>query len=747
MKTRTLSRTVFTLLAMLFFLPAVLTSQQTKEQITVDWIYSGGLSDIYNLPQVHWLAGGKALLFDPSLPESLQTFEIFDPATGKRSPAVDRQKALASAVAVFGEEAAFESLPWPDAFDRNGEQGLYLIDGDVFIFDLRQARFIRITDTEEEEKSASFSPDGRRVAFVRGNDLYYYDLDEKREVRLTDDGSETLLNGTLSWVYWEEIFGRRDIGYWWSEDSKRIAFLQSDESGVDLMHYVDFQPALPRVLTQRYPKAGSSNPTVRIGVFDVHEKTIAWLDFPDAEYIVRVNWLPDNKRLAVQTMNRAQTRLDLFFVSIDGEQAEHILSETDTAWVNINDDLYFLKDKKQFIWQSERDGYAHLYLYKMDGTLVNQITRGEWAVRSAGGGVFWLRKAVVAVDEKRKWVYFTALKESSIEKHLYRIKFNGKKLQRLSTEAGTHSITFSPDGRYYFDRYSNISTPPALRLHQNDGTLVRTLGGPNLQALEKIDIRFPELMTIPARDGFAMPAQILKPADFDPAKKYPLIIYVYGGPSAPTVSNSFQFNNFYNQILLRQGFLVASVDNRSATAISKKLENRIVEQMYGNSELNDLKDAVRWFKKQSWIDPERVGIWGWSGGGTFTLLAMTRTQEFRAGIAVAGVTDWRYYDTKWAEAAMKRPQDNPEGYEATNINRFAKDLHGRLFIVHGTYDDNVHIQNTWAFVDALVAAGKQFDMMIYPMRKHGISDLPATIHLRKAMVAFWKRNLAPHMHE
>ncbi len=720
---------------------ASLSGQEKKEKVTIDWIYSGGLAEIYNLPEVYWRADGNALLLDPSLPESLQTFEVFDPSSGKRRPAVDREKALQSANAFFAEEAGLESLPWPDSFDRAGTRALYLFDGDIYVLDLPSSRFLRLTDTPEQEKSASFSPDGNRVAFVRNNDLFYYDLPRKREVRVTHDGSETLLNGTLSWVYWEEIFGRRDIGYWWSDDSRHIAFLQTDESAVDLMHYVDFQPALPRVITQRYPKAGSTNPSVRIGVYDAKQQTTSWLDFPDAEYIVRINWLPDNRRLAVQTMNRAQTRLDLLFVSIDGEQAEHILTETDPAWVNINDDLYFLKDKKRFIWQSERDGYAHLYLYKMDGTLVNQITRGEWAVRSAGGGVFWLRKAVVAVDEKRKWVYFTALKESSIEKHLYRIKFNGSRLQRLSKETGTHSISFSPDGNFYFDRYSNISTPPALRLHKNNGRLHKTLGGPNLHALEKIDIRFPELLTIPARDGFQMPAQILKPADFDPQKKYPLILYVYGGPSAPTVSNSFQFSNFFNQVLLQQGYLVASVDNRSATAISKKLENTIVEQMYGKSEISDLRDAVQWFKKQSWIDADRVGIWGWSGGGTFTLLAMTHTQEFRAGIAVAGVTDWRFYDTKWAEAAMKRPQDNPEGYAATDLNAQAKNLHGRLFIVHGTYDDNVHIQNTWAFVDALIAAGKQFDMMIYPMRKHGISDLPATIHLRKAMVAFWKRNL------
>jgi len=371
---------------------------------------------------------------------------------------------------------------------------------------------------------------------------------------------------------------------------------------------------------------------------------------------------------------------------------------------------------------------------------VNQITKGEWAIR-ASAGVYWLRQTVAAIDEKREWIYFTSLKESSVEKHLYRIKFDGSKMEKLTKTAGTHGIYFSPDAKYYFDRYSNISTPPSVGLYKNNSKLVKMLALPNTELAAEYDIQFPELFTVPTRDGFPMPASLLKPKDFDPNKKYPIIFNVYGGPSAPTVSNSWSYSIYFNKILLDNGFLVASVDNRSATAISKILENRIHKKMMGNDELNDLVDAVKWFKSQPYINQDRVGVWGWSGGGTFTLLALTKSDEFKAGIAVAAVTDWHFYDTKWAETVMKTPEANPEGYENTSLLRSAKNLHGRLLLVHGTYDDNVHIQNAWTFTDELIKANKMFDMMIYPMRKHGISDRPARIHLFNRMLEFWRRNL------
>lgn len=733
---------VFAALYLAFFATSPAIAQQ-KRDITVDWIYSDESAQPSALPSHAWLPDGTAIIYDIRQPAEKRTFERLNPETGSRTPMLDAQKAMTSLRALLTKGEVPDALPWAAAFNNTGQLALYLFGGDIYLLDMARSQFSRVTETAAEEKSANFSPDGRRLAFVRDNDIYVYDIAANSETRMTRDGSETTLNGTLSWVYWEEVFGRRDIGYWWSDDSQAIAYLQTNESPVGTSYYVDFEPQYPRLIKQRYPKAGTPNPVVRVGVVEVNQAKTTWLDLDPKSYewVVRVKWLPDNKRVSVQTMNRAQTELSLYLADRRSGRTSPLLKETDKAWVNLHDDLFFLPDGKHFIWSSERTGYAHLYLYTMEGRLVNQITKGNWATHSAGGGVFWLRRAVAAIDEKNGWLYFTALEKSSIERHLYRIRLDGTGMERLTKEDGTHLISFSPDARYYFDTYSNISTLPSLTLRGATGEAKLTLAAPRPELLAQFDIQYPELLTIPAADNFAMPAQLLKPKNFDPAKRYPVIIYVYGGPSAPSVSNAWKFSNYFDQMLLREGYLVLYVDNRSATAISNTLEKAGNGQMYGVSELNDLLSAVKWVKSQPFVEPGRVGVWGWSGGGTFTLLAMTHSKEFKAGIAVAAVTDPFYYDTKWAEAIMKLPADNPEAYKKTSLNNVAKDLHGRLLLVHGTYDDNVHIQNAWKFADELIKAGKMFEMMIYPMRQHGISDRPARIHLYKTMLEFWKRNL------
>ncbi len=720
---------------------ASFAAAQEKQEITVEWLYSEESRIVTALPSFVWLNDGTALLFDVRKPRAERTIEKLDPATGRRIPAIDMKAAISSLKSLLGRNDSLPALPWPLSFDDSGRRAVYVFQGDIYLLELSESRFYRVSETGEIEKSARFSPDGKKLAFVRSNDLYVYDIERNTEKRITRDGSETILNGTLSWVYWEEIFARRDIAYWWSDDSEAIAFLQTDESPVGVMHYLDFKPDYPRVITQRYPKAGTANPIVNVKIAEISSGTIHGIGLkpPAYEYIARVKWLPDSRRISVVTMNRNQDVLDLYFVDRFTGDATHILKERNDAWVNVHDDLYFLKDGKHFIWSSDRDGYAHLYRYAMDGRLVNRITKGDWTIR-ASSGPFWLRKAVAAIDEENGWIYFTALEKSSIERHLYRIRYDGDGMQRLSQEDGTHAVSFSPDAKYYFDRYSNISTLPSLSLYTNEGRRSLILAEPRPGLLAKYDMQYPELMTIPADDGFPLPAQMLKPKDFNPEKRYPVIIYVYGGPSAPRVSNSWQSSNYFGQILLREGYLFMQVDNRSATAISKKLEAVVVKELYGDNELRDLLAAVKWLKSQPYVDPDRVGIWGASGGGCYTLLAMTRSKEFKAGISQAGVTHFHYTDSG-VEYVMKLPQDNPEGYEKTALVNYAKDLHGRLLLVHGTYDDNVHIQNTWHFVDELIKAGKMFDMMIYPMRKHGFRDNPARIHLRKTMIEFWKKNL------
>jgi dipeptidyl-peptidase-4 len=316
-------------------------------------------------------------------------------------------------------------------------------------------------------------------------------------------------------------------------------------------------------------------------------------------------------------------------------------------------------------------------------------------------------------------------------------------MERLTGEDGTHRILFRGDGAYYLDSWSAIDQLPALTLRRPEGGEAVVVSPQRPERLEPFDLLPRELFTIKTSDGFPMPAMMLKPRGFDPATRYPVVIYVYGGPSAPSVSDSWGggARDLYEQVLANEGFIVLRVDNRSAAAISKTLENSIVGNAYGSGELADLLDAVRWLKGQSYVDPDRVGIWGWSGGGSFTLLALTGSKEFRAGIAVAAVSDWRYYDTRWAEAIMKTPNANPEGYEKTSHVERAHNLSGRLLLVYGTYDDNVHPQNSWRFVNELIDSGITLDMMVYPMRKHGIKDDPAQKHLYTTMLEFWERNL------
>jgi dipeptidyl-peptidase-4 len=561
-----------------------LSAWAEDERLTIEWILSDEGKSAASVPDYAWLDTGKALLYDKHPPKEERTIESFDPASGKRKTLVDPQKAMKSLTELVELEEPLEELGWTKVLDPQGHWAAYEHEEELFLLDLEASEFIRVGNGGGEETSARFSPDGSSMAFVRDNDLYLWDLETREEKRLTTDGSDTLLNGTVSWVYWEEIFGRNDQGYWWSPDSKAIAYLQTDESGVGLMSYVDFKPNVPRVIHQRYPKTGEANPRVRAGVLDLDSGKTTWIDlgvYP-YEYLARVKWLPDGKRLAVGTLDRQQTTLDLFLVDAATGKANHVLRETDEGWINLHDDLYFLEDEDRFVWASERDGYAHLYLYDLDGKLVHQITRGEWAIR-ASGGVFWTRRAVSHIDEKDDWIYFTALEKSSIEKQLYRIRLNGSGMERMTREDGTHRILFRPDGSYYFDAHSAIDQLPSLSIHRPDGERLYTVTQPRPELLERFDLLPRELFTVATADGFQMPAMMLKPRGFEPQKKYPVVLYVYGGPSAPTVSDSWGggAGDYYEQILANEGYVVLHVDNRSATAQSKQLENRILHEGYG----------------------------------------------------------------------------------------------------------------------------------------------------------------------
>ena len=713
-----------------------LGAQGVDHKVTIDWIYSPAPHAITAMPTTAWLPDGSLLLAEGG------AWTQLNPETGESSAAVNGSKAILGLRSATG--LPFEGVPQWEALSQDGTCALWNIDSKLVHMELATGRVRALTDGTKPTSNARLSPNGQKVAFTRGHDLYVHDISQGRTRRLTHDGSDTIRNGTLPWVYWEEIYGRQDLGYWWSPDGSKIAFLRSDESMVTEVTHLGFRGPVPRVIRQRYPKAGTANPVVRVGIIDVQaeDSKPQWvnLDGNDYEYLVRVKWLPKSDRVALQTLDRLHQNLELWFADAAGGEATKVLSESDPGWINIHDDLYFLNDHEHFLWVSERSGYAHLYRYRMDGTLVNQVTSGEWALKGATS-IFWLRQAVMGIDETQGWVYFGALERDGQGGDLYRIKMDGSGMERLTEAPGTHRIKMAPTARHFLDEHSSINRPPALELCAANGTILSSLVEPRTALVNDLNLCTPELFMVPARDGFQMPAWIYKPHDFDPSKKYPVVLYTYGGPSSRSVVNEWDFDRYFNTVLAREGRLVVCIENRSATGISKSSENTITGMMTGDGELADLLDGVSWLKNQSYVDPARIGIWGWSNGGMMTLLAMTRSEEFKAGISVAPVTDWYYYDTIWAETVMKPPQVNGEGYERTNLWKRAGDLSGRLMLVHGTYDDNVHIQNTWHFVDELIRHNKMFDLMVYPMRKHGISDRAARVHLYNRMVEFWRTHL------
>ncbi len=716
---------------------------QDTRRISVDWVYSEEVEDMLSVPPHRWLDDNRLVLLDTRVEKAKRTVEVVDPESGKREPILDMAAALASLRSLTEKMDTLKVLPWPDSWHGLAEFAVYLFDDDIFMLDFSSATFRRLTSTKAAEKCARVSPDGRYIGFVRDNDLYVYDVVRGKERRLTTGGSETTLNGTLSWLYWEEIFGRVDQGYWWSSDSKSISFLHTEQASVDTMYHVAFEGFSPSVTRQFFPRAGGVNPSVTLGIVSPEGGKIVWMDLPSRsyEYILAVTWCPDGKRLAVETLNRAQTELNLYLVNRSNGVARHLLKESNSAWVNAYEP-YFLANSDRFLWLSDRDGFNHLYLYGLNGAAEGRVTQGDWAVLPGASLLQGAPGHSLAVDESQGWVYFIATETSPVERHLYRANLDGSTLENLSPEPGTETASFSPNLRYYLNQHSSLTSPPVVSLHRSDGSLTLTLEAPTPLDLSQFNVQYPALTTVMSPDGVPLPCMITKPQSFDPARRYPVIFGVYGGPAAPVVTNSWRGEStLLDQLLLDQGFVLVSCDNRSAATVNRALSNSIKGELWGHVELADLMTVVSWLKDQPWVDSSRLGIRGWSGGGTYTLLAMTHTTVFKAGVAGAPATDWRYYDTKYTEEYMGRPEENPHGYDAESLVAAAADLHGRLLLIHGTGDDNVHIQHSWAFIDELVKAGHTLDMMIYPSRKHDFDDKAAKIHREKTIIEFWMRNL------
>lgn len=707
-------------------LAGVAAPRDEKHAIRLEEVYPKE-GQIYDSPWHQWVRNHDLLIqrVDGGL-------DVVDGLSGTHRRAVDASKALASLAAVGGPR--WSELPEPLEVAENGGRVLYGSDSRYWLLDLEKSAFTALTGVPSDAKDLRFAPSGDAIAFVSKNDLYVLPLLGSQPRRLTTTGSDTILNGTLSWVYWEEIFNREDSGYWWSADSKSIAYLRSDDSPVGVAEFVGFEPQVPTIIRQRYPKAGTANPKVSVQVADVATGASHPVSIPssDYEYVVGVKW--SDGKLLVQTMNRKQTVADVYSADASTGSATRINQEEDPKWIDVEQDFRLLNGGKSFIRPSARSGYTHLYRYDLSGELLNAVTSGEWQIDWSDC------KAIEGVDEANDWIYFTGLKESHLQRNIYRVHSDGTGLARISEENGTHSASFSPDAKCYVDEFSTLNTPPTLTLHSADGKELASLWKSPPAALQDVLLEPAQMLEIPA-EGFLLPATMRKPHNFEASGKYGCIISIYGGPAAPNVTDAWQYSALEDQFFADMGYIVVHVDPRTATMVSRRVVDEAKGKYYTTPELNDLVAAAKWLKQQRFIDPNRVGIMGWSGGGGNTLNAMCRSTEFKAGIAGAPYVDAMFYDTFYSERLYGLPSENQADYEAMALWKVAKDLHGRLLIMYGTGDDNVHPQNELKFIDSAIQAGKTLDVMVYPMRKHGFGDYAANLHRLKTQAEFWKQNL------
>ncbi len=591
---------------------------------------------------------------------------------------------------------------------------------------------------------ASISPSESHIAFVRDQNLYVYDLALGRESALTRDGGGTIKNGMAEFVAQEEM--DRSTGYWWAPDGRHIAYARVDEAPVELTERFEIAADNVATFAQRYPRAGGANVLFRLGVVDVQTGEHTWIDLGEDTdtYLARVNWLPDGRTLAIQLQSRDQRRLNLLFADRETGRSRLVLTETSNTWIDLNSELSFLAQSREFIWASARDGFLHLYLYDYDGQMQRRLTAGSWNVDD------FRARAIKGIDEKNRLLYFTATLNSPTERQLYRTSLDTAephRVDRISRENGLHGIVMSRDTRFYLDTFTSSAQPPQVSLHASDGRLVTRL-------LEnRLDDRHPdapyladnsvaEFGTLQAADGQALHYRVFKPRDFDPAKRHPAIVDVYGGPGVQRVLDNWTGSSF-TQILTRSGYVVFQLDNRGSGFRGAAFQAPIYGRL-GKCEVDDQVQGARWLAAQPYVDPARIGVWGWSYGGYMTLMLMCNAADvFRAGVSGAPVTDWTLYDTHYTERYLGRPQDNPDGYAASGVLPYAKDLNGRLLVMHGMADDNVLFLHSTKLFRKLQDLGKPFDVMVYPGAKHGLLRQHDGRHAYAVIKRFFDENLRP----
>lgn len=613
---------------------------------------------------------------------------------------------------------------------------LLLNDGtDLFLVELASGKVRRLTASLEPEKLAAFSPNGAWVSFVRKNDLYVVDLAAGVEQQLSFDGSDNTLNGVLDWVYTEELYNRNPRGYAWSPDSKHLLYLSFQTEALPRYPLVDLLQRHPKVSWLAYPKAGDANAQVTLNVVAVAPQTsqspeTLRISFsgPQREYVARFGWLPDGASFWILFLSRDQRNSELVTFQLPLGAASVVLQEHDEAWLNVEDD--FLWNQNSLVFGSERSGFRQLYRLDLPSRKVTPLTAGKFQVTS-----------LLGLEEKTQYLYFQAAYPTPKERHLFRVLLAGGPVEQLTKEPGTHTVRAAPNCQAFLDIYSRANLLPQTRLLDREGKVKRVIPYEQQPKLDPSQLGTTTFLEIPGPSGHRLYASLLTPRDFDPRGRYPVIIYVYGGPHAQVVRDAWGGRTaLFHHFLAQQGFLVFSLDNRGSAARGRSFERALYRRL-GEVELEDQLAGVRWLSQQPYVDTTRLGIWGWSYGGFMTLYALTHSDVFRAGVAVAPVTDWRLYDTIYTERYLKLPQENEEGYRDSSPVWQAEKLSGNLLIAHGTGDDNVHWQNTLNFIQALVKAGKPYQLLLYPNKDHGIPGANERLHLFSGIYHHFRQHL------
>lgn len=719
---------------LLVFLFIVSNSFAQKKQITLEDIWQKGTFKVKSVPGFNAMKDGLTYT-QIDRDENKLGINVYDLATGNKIKTLfDNSQSKIGTQTIDVEEYVFS---------KDEQKMLLLTESKniyrrsvlhkVYVLDLKTNSLNELD--KEKVLHASFSPDGSSVAFVKDNNIYIKNFSDNSIYQVTQDGKKNeIINGNCDWVY-EEEFGFTKA-YEWAPDGKHLAFYRFDERPVPEYTMTVYDSLYPTPYKYKYPKAGQLNSVIQIKIYDVAQKTFVNADLgKEADiYIPRIKWSNDANSLCVLRMNRHQNELEYLLANAATGASQIIYKETNQYYLDVDDNILFLPDNQSFIFNSERSGFNHFYKWNWQQQKLTAITQGNYEIEN-----------LVGLDEKNKTLYYTAAENSPLQRQLYVVNWDGKKKKCLTPESGTHSITSIEGNRFFLDKYSQLNKVPVYYLRDANGKIIRTLE--DNKALEtkmaEYDLGSISFKQLPAADGATMLyTWMMKPSSFDSNKKYPVIMFQYSGPGSQQVADRFPMSDFFwHQMLAEKGYIIVCVDPRG-TGMRGEAFKKCTYQQLGKIESDDQIAVAKNLGSLPYVDKNRIGIWGWSYGGFMSSTCIFKGNDvFKAAVAVAPVTNWRYYDNIYTERYMRTPQENPDGYDNNAPEKMVSQLKGKFLVVHGTGDDNVHFQNQVSMIDALIKANKDFDSEYYPNKAHGISGGNIRLHLYRRMTEFWLMNL------